>query len=84
MAEKLKRSPLRWSYEPGGYNNASYRLRRAGVEYAVVTPAKAGGWYSYSLDVPRDHRWNTHSEPCELEQAKSDAMARARRALEES
>jgi hypothetical protein len=80
MREKMTKAPMRWRYEPGGYGDASYRLRQAGADLAIVAPAKAGGWYSYGLGL----RWNTCSTPCSLEEAKADALARARQALKDS
>ena len=77
------RKPMRWRYEPGGYNSASYRLRRAGVDIAIVAPSRQGGWYSYGLNLPGGS-WNTSAAPCELEVAKADAVARARAALNEA
>ena len=82
MMTKTRALPFRWRKVPAGYNSESYDLRRGGIRVAAVARAPAGGWYSYNGEVPV--HWNTVASPCGLEEAKADALYRARRALQEN
>lgn len=81
MSEKrVKLTPMRWRRVAGGYNSDSYALRRDGADIAIVARVRGGGWYSYSMGLPQT--WNTSGSPAPLDEAKADAVARARAALE--
>lgn len=76
-----KRSPMRWSkgITSGLRGVRTHELRRAGKTIAVVQET-TGGWFSYGIGLPVS--WNTWGAPVsDVEEAKADAMARARAAL---
>lgn len=58
-----------------------YELRRGGVRHAIVQQTKDGDWFSYGTGMNTKLGWNTYDAPTSLEDAKADALARARAAL---
>ena len=67
--------------KPYGFNSPErYELAHAGVVLVVVQRIPGGGWFSYTTGLEQD-RWNTSSAPEDLDEVKSGALARTKRAL---